>query len=135
MTSIIKGKVIKFLEGNDSKIVANVGMNSEVTIGMPFIVYYEGDEVFDPETNENLGKLEYVKAKVKVSQVAEKYCILESDEITINPPSFIEKLVSSHNVLNGTRVKKPLKLAGKDNVSTFEEKIIIGDLIRSDPSR
>lgn len=136
MTNIIRGKVIRFLEGNDYKIVANIGVNSEVTVGMPFIVYYEGDEVIDPETEERLGKLEYVKAKVKVSQVAEKYCILESDEITVNPPSLIVKIMGSQSDLRGTRVKKPLKLArSKDNVSEFDEEIIIGDLVRSDLSR
>ena len=138
MTNIIRGKVIKFLEGNDYKIVANIGVNSEVTVGMPFIVYYEGAEVIDPETNEDLGKLEYVKAKVKVSQVAEKYCILESDEITVTKPSMLESMMLSQRALHGTRAKKPLKLArGKDkeDVSKIEEEIIIGDLVRSDLSR
>lgn len=138
MTSILRGKVIGFIEGNTYKIISNIGVEKGVRVGMPFIVYYEGDKVIDPDTKEDLGRLEYIKAKVKVSQVAEKYCILESDEFIIQKPSPFENfIVGEMGRRRPVKFLKPLKLVrDKDKVSPEnKEEIVIGDLVRSDPSR
>ncbi|MFQ6135993.1 MAG: hypothetical protein ACE5PM_02310 [Candidatus Hydrothermarchaeales archaeon] len=80
MVEIIRGEITDFIEGDDYKVMANVGAIDGVKAGMPFMIYSEGDEIFDIETKESLGRLEFVKAKVRVAQVAERSCILESDE-------------------------------------------------------
>lgn len=138
MIQILRGKVIGFIEGNDYKIISNIGVDKDVKVGMPFIIYYEGDKVIDPDTKEDLGKLEYIKAKVRVSQVSEKYCILESDEFTFKKTSLFETLMEDRAINSSRpRIRSPLKLArGKDKVSLKnKEEIAIGDLVRSDPSR
>jgi len=97
MTEILNGKVIGFIDKDPYKVVINIGITRGVKVGMPFIIYYEGEKVIDPDTKEELGKLEYIKAKVKVSQVAEKYSILESNEFEVDQyPSFIKQIANAY---------------------------------------
>lgn len=58
MANFITGKVIKVID--DYKIVINKGSTHGVTDDSRFLIYREGEELFDPDTKESLGSLELV---------------------------------------------------------------------------
>lgn len=75
-------KVAKVI--NDYELVINVGSNKGLIEGSRFIVYSLGNEIFDPDTHESLGKLEIIKGTGKVTHVQEKMAIIKTIG-TINP--------------------------------------------------
>ena len=64
-------KVIKLI--NEYKIVVNKGENAGIKLGQVFLVYKEAEELFDPDTDESLGKLEITKGKGKVVHVQPRW--------------------------------------------------------------
>ena len=87
-------KIFKIIKVSDDnlKIVINAGENKGIKIGMKFIVYAKGEELFDPDTNESLGRLEITKGMGKVTHVQEKISTLESANIkTIAPKKTIKR--------------------------------------------
>lgn len=77
--------VIKLLdiEKDDAKLVINKGSKDGITKKDTFMVYENGNELFDPESKESLGVLEIPKLAMKVFSIQEKMTILESDEYKI----------------------------------------------------
>ena len=73
---MIEGQITKV--PNPYTVVINRGDIHGVEEDMRFIIYRIGDDIIDPETGDSLGELEYVKAKVKITYVAEKYSIAET---------------------------------------------------------
>jgi hypothetical protein len=69
-------KVVKLLD--EYKIVINKGANDGIKVGQVFLVYKEDEELFDPDTNESLGRLEIVKGKGKVIHLQAKMATIES---------------------------------------------------------
>lgn len=67
------GKIAQIID--ESKFVINLGSKAGVEIGQQFIIYQEGDEIFDPETKESLGKLELPKGTIIVEHVQEQLSI------------------------------------------------------------
>lgn len=79
-------KIAKVL--NEFTIVLNAGSNQGIKENQRFLVYTtDGDEVFDPDTKELLGKLEVVKGTGTVTFLQLKMCTIKSDrssKYTIN---------------------------------------------------
>ena len=73
-------KVIQTLDDND-KVVLNVGSTDGITDNQRFLIYSLGSEFFDPDTNENLGRLEIVKGTGVVIHLQPKICTVKSDRI------------------------------------------------------
>ncbi|NQE04351.1 hypothetical protein C5S32_00635 [ANME-1 cluster archaeon GoMg1] len=67
----IEGKVAEIVD--EYTVVINRGQEHGVEEDMRFVIYEPGEEIKDPETDESLGKFEYVKAKVEVVNVQEKF--------------------------------------------------------------
>ena len=65
---------------DNKTIVINRGNNGGIKKGDRFIIYHEGDEIFDPDTNESLGKVEIISGIGKIINVQEKISTLLSDE-------------------------------------------------------
>ena len=80
---LIKGKVAA-IKGEDA-VVINKGYKDGVEENMRFIIYENGEEIFDPDTQESLGNLEYIKGKVKVRYPGEKISVAEPYETNIIP--------------------------------------------------
>lgn len=77
----IEGKVADILNiNNKTTIVINKGYEDGVKEQMQFMIYERGKEIHDPDSEESLGYLEYVKAKVKVTMVNQKLSMAESSE-------------------------------------------------------
>ncbi|MBN1348628.1 hypothetical protein JXJ21_04400 [candidate division KSB1 bacterium] len=67
------GKIAQILD--ESKFVINLGLKNKIQTGQEFIIYQEGDEIFDPDSKESLGKLEIPKGRLVVEHVQERISI------------------------------------------------------------
>ena len=71
-------KVCKIID--NYTLVLNVGHLNNVEKNFKFLIYEIGEEIFDPDTNQSLGKLEIVKGTGKVINVQERMCTIESND-------------------------------------------------------
>jgi hypothetical protein len=76
MSETIKVAKVK----DEYTIVINKGYNNGIKEGQNFLIYEVGEEIFDPDTNESLGRLEVIKGKGVVINVQEKISTIESNE-------------------------------------------------------
>lgn len=121
-------KVVKII--NEYKIVINAGAKNGIHEGDVFEVYVEGQEVVDPDTGENLGTLDYIKAKIVAKDIFPKMTICVNRE-TETTPTLSGYLLSA--IGSTTEKALPLKVDTKEISGGFEginKKIVIGDLVR-----
>jgi len=64
---------------DDFQIVINKGYDDGVGSYMRFLVYEQGQEIFDPHSKKSLGKLEIPKGFFKVQHVQDKMTVLVSE--------------------------------------------------------
>ncbi|OTX80807.1 hypothetical protein BK726_27430 [Bacillus thuringiensis serovar londrina] len=105
---------------DETKVIINRGSEDGINKGDRFLIYSVGEELFDPETNESLGKLEIVKGTGKVIHVQPRLATIESDRLS-SPNKTI------------TKKKSPFIAS-----SSFEEEVISGEreiLPFEDPTR
>ena len=116
-------KIVKII--NEYKVIVNAGKNESILEDDIFEVYEPGHEVFDPDTKESLGTLDFIKAKLRVVDVLPKMCICENRD---------QRLKTLDSVINMTyNQKTPLNVDSKDISGGFEginKKIRIGDFVR-----
>ena len=115
-------KIIKIID--EYRVVINAGSNDSINTSDKFEIYVEGNEVFDPDTNELLGTLDYVKAKVEAVDIFPKMSICRNTEYT-------EKNLLGVNFT--VQKLSPLNVETKDISGGFEDinkKIKVGDLVR-----
>ncbi len=75
------GKVIKTVSMEHYYgIVINRGERDGISSGDRFLIYEAGEELFDPDTQESLGKLEIVKGIAKPKHIQESVTTLIPDE-------------------------------------------------------
>lgn len=72
------GKVVSALD--KFTVVINKGAEQGVKTGDKFLVVGLGSEIIDPDTGEDLGKLEIVRGKVSVTHIQEKMSTARSCE-------------------------------------------------------
>lgn len=104
---MLRGKVARVLDSR--KVAINIGSTSGVSVGMKFdIMSDQKEDIHDPDTNDILGSLDRPKARVLVSQVADKFAIASTYRKTsvnvggmgldspfarvLSPPNWIEKV-------------------------------------------
>lgn len=68
---MIQTKVARVV--SSTELILAAGAEDGVKEGMEFIVYSLGDMVYDPETKEELGRIEIVKARVVAAHVQSKF--------------------------------------------------------------
>ncbi|MEH7850189.1 hypothetical protein [Rhizobium laguerreae] len=76
-------RVIKVID--DYNIVINRGSEHKVALNSRFLVFGAGEQLSDPDTGEDLGVLELVRGKARVTHVQAKISTLTSDEFAITP--------------------------------------------------
>lgn len=93
---MIVGKVAQILD--DSLIVLNVGARDGVKVGMRMVVFEEGEEVRDPETQKSLGRVELVKGMIEVVHVQEAMSQATGAQETPQPGGTVlsEKMVKEN---------------------------------------
>lgn len=61
-------------------VVVNKGSDHGIAVGSKFLVIGIGDAIVDPDTGEELEKLEIVRGKVVATHVQDKIATMKSDE-------------------------------------------------------
>lgn len=110
-------KVAKVI--NDYELVINVGSNKGLIEGSRFIVYSLGKEIFDPDTNESLGKLEIIKGTGKVTHVQEKMATIKSTEMQKPTTRIITKETPTYDPFRADRFY--WGMARSEKITTEEE--------------
>lgn len=65
---------------DDFRVVINKGTNDGVEIGQRYFIIKIGDEVFDPDSGESLGRVEIIKGKGEVTHAQGKISTLQTIE-------------------------------------------------------
>jgi len=113
---IITGRVIR--EIDDYTIVFNKGAHDGVSKNQKFLVYYNDEELFDPDTKESLGKLEVICGQGSPSHIQEQITTITSS--IYEQSSEIRKVTSSTFTIFPTEetiipTKTPQKFKHLDN--------------------
>ena len=95
MAEIITGKVIKVID--EYRVVINKGSESGITKNDRFLIYRLGQELTDPDTNENLGVLELVCGEGVPEHIQEKITTLRTAKTQVKKT----KTVVKHSPLSG----------------------------------
>lgn len=75
----MKQIVVVSVSGDEMTLVLNVGSVDKIAAGQRFLIYSEGEELFDPITEESLGRLEIVRGTGKALHVQERMTTVRSD--------------------------------------------------------
>lgn len=77
-------KVVKVID--PFRIAINRGEDDGVKKGAVYLIFGIGERISDPDTGDDLGLLELVRGKAKVTHVQKRLATLESIEYEITPP-------------------------------------------------
>jgi hypothetical protein len=128
----ICGKIAHIID--ETHVILNIGSNQGVKLNQIFLIYQEGDEVFDPDTNESLGKVEITKGRIIVEHVQEKMAIAATEkkepDVTSHNKILSELMVDASIPKDSEREKlkvDPYHLKPLPQVTSVR----IGDLVRS----
>lgn len=117
-------KVIKILD--EYTIVINGGNKDYLSRNTELEVFLIGEKILDPETNEDLGTLDFIKARVVITDIFPKMAICKN----VDFEDSLVALASSLSTKNRKRLNvEPTEITGR-NEST---KITIGDNVRKSP--
>lgn len=84
---------------DDYTIVINAGAEQNVMPGMKFLVITLGDLIIDPETKEELERLEIVRGRAEATHVQSKVATLKSIELEKGQESREIRKISRMNTL------------------------------------
>ncbi len=123
-------RIIKIID--EYKVVINAGTDDLIRYSTKFEVFVEGEEIFDPVTNESLGTLDTIKARLKVHTLFKKMTICISDEYTEKQSSIAQAALSISAFATPISVRKPLNIDATEISGGLVsgEKIKVGDLVR-----
>jgi hypothetical protein len=117
-------KIVKIID--DNQVVVNGGKNQNIKRGDVLEIYKSGGSISDPETGEDLGTLDYVKAIIKVVTPYEKMSLCESAETKLGLT-----MATALSNFNGMTV--PLQVDMKQisgGLDDSDKTVRIGDLVR-----
>lgn len=120
-------KVIKIID--DTTLIINAGSINNIKVGDVMEIHGKSENIYDPETNENLGKIDIVKDSLKITKVYEKMCVCETSYVS----NYFSSLLSSPLFASTQRKLdvEPTEISG-----TGDKTIRIGDeaiLIKTPP--
>ena len=99
--SDILGKVVAKIDG--TQLVINKGLRDKIKLGDIFQVYNLGNELFDPDTNESLGKMRLICGTGIVIDVQDKQSTVLSNKIsTINEKKIVTRS-GINAIIGGTK--------------------------------
>ena len=121
-------KTIRVVEVNTPyQIVLNIGKEDGVSINDKFLIFGLGKMISDPETGNDLEKLEIPRGEGKVIHVQNKICTVESTGISDTPKTItrINKIPLSFSLFSTSTEERETKI----EKMPFD-KVQIGDLAR-----
>lgn len=132
-------KVIKIID--EYSIVINGGLEKNISKGDDIEIFLEGEELFDPDTGESLGTLDFVKDSLEVTEVYLKFSVCERiiTKRTHKPSPLSQAMISfaqSASNFSGTTeietTRKKINIDPKQATGRLEgdSKIKIGDTVR-----
>jgi hypothetical protein len=129
---MIQTKVARIID--PTLVVLAAGENDGVKEGMEFVIYDLSDQILDPETKEDLGRIELVKGRVVAEHVQDKITIARTPsrqvERTINPLAGLLAASSLWTQTVKENIRDQLKVEGA--VAIQKDQIVrVGDLVRS----
>lgn len=116
-----KFRVIRIID--DTSLVVNCGLEDGVKKGDKMQICGVGATIVDPETKEELGHLDIVKAKLNVSEVYEKMSVCETPYVS----TYFSTLLSTP-LFNSTQEKmdvEPTEILGDG-----DKTIRVGDIAK-----
>jgi hypothetical protein len=121
--SPIKGKVIRIL--SPDSFIVDIGSKDGTKREMGLVIYEEGQDIFGLD-GKSLGKIEFVKASLRITHVQENFSVAESAETE-------DATTISGSIATSLTFKKSLPVAQKqiDPLTSFDKTIKKGDLVRS----
>ena len=83
-------RVVKVIDR--SHIVINVGASDGISYTDRFVVFaVDSDDIIDPETGENLGKVEYIRGMAKPSHIQNRMTTLVAYSVSTNPLAILSQ--------------------------------------------
>jgi hypothetical protein len=93
----IRGRIIRIVDQHTALV--NLGRVDRIVLESIFRVIGESEEITDPITDKKLGSIDVVKAKLKASQVYERFTVATSRwttySLSVRPSISIEEIVKS----------------------------------------
>lgn len=89
MSNVLTGKVLKVL--SKTKLVINKGAADGVVMDNRFLIYKLGEEIIDPDTNENLGTLEIVCGEAKPEHIQDRFTTVVSSQQNVKEAKKVVK--------------------------------------------
>lgn len=96
----IKGKIVRILDKRT--VIINLGTNDGIDDSTVFRILSEPESIIDPDTNEELGKVNVVKSKVKAKTVNEKFTIATTNWTRRTYSFPVGDIFDSSNILGGS---------------------------------
>ena len=119
-------KIVKII--NEYQVVINAGSDELIREGQHLEVFVRGTPIVDPDTGDELGTLDYVKAKLRVINVFPRMSVCENRETETR-----NRLVALSAMFETTEIR-PLNIDSKEISGGYEgidKKIHVGDLVRT----
>lgn len=127
---IKKFKVIKIID--DTTLIINAGSKNNIEVGDIIEIHGKSESIYDPETNEDLGKIDIIKDSLKITKVYEKMCVCETSYVS----NYFSALLSNP-LFASTRRKldvEPTEISGKEDktIRIGDEAILIKTLQKNE---
>jgi hypothetical protein len=124
---MITGKIARIV--SDKEVILNVGLEDDVKKDMKFVIYSEGDHIFDPDTGEDLGAIETIKGRIVISHVMEKMSRAITDTYQVRIEDSMYLLLTATR----TQTKRYTLEVNENELLPIKEDLTVkvGDNIRS----
>lgn len=117
-------KIIRIID--DNNVVINAGKDHFLEDGEVLEVFITGDEIIDPDTNNSLGTLDIIKAKLEIKNLYEKMALCYNAETSTK-----NMLVEATSFLKTSRLPLKVDMTQAQQLKTKSDKVIrLGDLVR-----
>ena len=114
---------------SEHQLVLNVGTNDGLSRGDRFVIFEPGDVILDPDTGENLGRVERIKAEVEVTHVQERIATVESVIMIAEDPAVLSEVMARTDSVRSGR--SPLHIQpGSSSGAGRRRPIAVGDRAR-----
>lgn len=128
-------KVVKIIDEN--RIVINAGASDGFKSGSKFEIFVKGDMVIDPDTKEELGTLDFIKAKIEIETLYLNMSVCVNVKKVDNNPMATALTTLSNRALSvygyGEKVPDELDVDMSEatgGLAKYNSKIKIGDLVK-----
>jgi hypothetical protein len=131
---VIYATVAKVIDS--TAIIIAAGADNGVREGMEFVIYDLSETIRDPESGEDLGRLELVKGRVFAEHVQDKMTVARTRPTQTSYSSRVMSIEDFHRAAIAAALSAPtreqLKIAGSSPTSPETDRTVrVGDNVRS----